>query len=260
MKKIVIIAGILALTAGCQSPATENVTSDNDHMILATLYQQKSGEVAALYHQAFNFARIMIHNDLQNKSVEKKRAIIIDIDESVLDNSPYQAKCIIDGISYPEKWDEWCNRAEARALPGSQRFLAYVAAQDIEVFYVTNRKEHLKEGTIENLKRRALPFADEEHLLMRKNDNSKEQRRKSLEEEYRVILLLGDNLEDFTNAFEARGPEARIEVVERLKDSFGRRFIVFPNAMYGSWETAIYMADTTGSEKHDVRLNSLRSF
>lgn len=260
MKKIFLLLGIAMVMSACERPSVINGKADNDRMLLATLYQQSSAEAAALYHQAYNFARIMVHNELQNQSIKQKRAIIIDVDETVLDNSPYQALCIVEGINYPERWDEWCLRAEAPALPGSQRFLNYVASQDIEVFYVTNRKEHLKDATLENLKRRAFPFADEDHIFMRKDQNTKEPRRKSIEKDYRVIMLLGDNLEDFTNAFENRDPEERMEIVERLKDSFGRRFILFPNAMYGSWESSIYLADTSGAAKETVLREYLRGF
>lgn len=263
MKRIyllTIIAGIWLFA--CNRPAgTTATTSKNERMLMATLYQQRAAETEALYHQAYNIATIMVHDEMR-KSVEEKRALITDIDETVLDNSPYQAKCILEGINYPEKWDEWCRLSEADALPGSQRFLNFVAAQGIEIFYVTNRREHLKEATIENLKRRGFPNADPEHLFMRTTVNSKEDRRNAIDEDYRIIMLLGDNLEDFTNAFENKDTEERGNVVEKLYTSFGRRFIVFPNPMYGSWENAIYdhKMDTTQQAKSVMRLKALESF
>jgi 5'-nucleotidase (lipoprotein e(P4) family) len=229
---------------------------------MATLYSQRSAEAEALYYQAYNMARIMVHNELTLENIVRKRAIITDIDETVLDNSPYQAMCIKEGINYPERWDEWCRLASAKALPGSQQFLNYVAAQDIEIFYITNRKEHLREATIQNLKMRAFPYADNEHLIMRTSINSKENRRKPIEDEYRVILLLGDNLDDFTNAFEERGGEKRKEMVRTLRSSFGRRFILFPNPMYGSWESALYeyKNDLSPELRSRARMDALEGF
>jgi 5'-nucleotidase (lipoprotein e(P4) family) len=230
--------------------------------MLPTLYHQNAVEIDAMCYQAYFLARIMVENDLKKGETGKKRAIITDIDETILDNSPYQAQCIIEGISYPEKWDDWCSLSSARAIPGSQQFFNYAADNGIEIFYVTNRKEHLKRATIINLKKNAFPFADEEHLLMRTNETSKESRRIKLSEEYRLILLLGDNIEDFASVFEQRPPEERHELAERLKESFGRRFITFPNAMYGSWEASVYGYDSGADErkKQEMRLNHLTGF
>jgi 5'-nucleotidase (lipoprotein e(P4) family) len=195
-------------------------------------------------------------------NLEGKLAIITDIDETVLDNSPYEARCILEGFHYPEKWDEWCNRAEANAIPGSQRFFNFVADQGIEIYYITNRKIHLMQPTIANMRRHGFPYADEAHLLMRESDNSKELRRRLVNEKYRVLLLLGDNLDDFTGAFEDKDINERKDVVSRLRTSFGRRFIVFPNPMYGSWETLIYsQADTLGyNTKGEMRRHFLTPF
>jgi 5'-nucleotidase (lipoprotein e(P4) family) len=263
MKRLFVFITLYAVAfASCQYQSKDEFTpSPNERMMMATLYQQMAAENDALYLQAYNIATIMIYDEL-NKTVNKKRAIITDIDETVLDNSPYQAKCILEGISYPEKWDEWCRLAQAEALPGSQKFLNFVVSKDIEVFYVTNRKEHFKAATIENLKRRGFPNADKDHLFMRTSSNSKESRRNRIEEDYRVVMLLGDNLEDFSKVFEGKVPEARKEMVDKLESSFGRRFIAFPNPMYGSWENAIYnyRPDTTAGAKAAMRIKALESF
>jgi len=263
MKRLLVFLSLLAIfSSSCQFQSKDEYTpSSNERMLMATLYQQKAAENDALYLQAYNIATIMIYDEL-NKTVNKKRAIITDIDETVLDNSPYQAKCILEGISYPEKWDEWCMLSRAQALPGSQKFLNFVASKEIEIFYVTNRKDHLKGATIENLKRRGFPYADKDHLFMRTSTTSKESRRNRIEEEYRVVMLLGDNLGDFSKVFEGRSSDERKEMVDKLESSFGRRFIAFPNPMYGSWENAIYdhKPDTTAKAKAAMRIKALESF
>ena len=236
------LAVMLLTVPACETDRAPR--SSNEHMVMATLFQQTAAEYEALCHQAFNIAEIMIR-DAVSRNLDGKLAIITDIDETVLDNSPYQAKCILENIQYPEQWDEWCNLAEARAVPGSQKFFNFVAAQGIEIFYITNRKVHLMQPTIDNMRRRAIPFADEAHLLMREGDNSKEIRRRLVDSQYTVLMLLGDNLDDFTNAFEKDNVEERREMVSTLKTSFGRRFIVFPNPMYGSWESIIYQQTDT---------------
>lgn len=263
MKKINILLLVFALwMAGCQvSHRQDNKPAGNDRLLMATLYQQSAAETDALYHQAYNLAEIMIRNEM-SRPVNEKRAIITDIDETCLDNSPYQASCILHNFSYPEKWDEWCNLADARAYPGSQRFFNFVADQGIEIFYVTNRKEHLKEPTLLNLSRQGFPNADEKHILMRQDDDSKESRRKLITEEYRVVMLMGDNLEDFNSIFEGKSPRERKDYVERLKSSFGRQFIVFPDPMYGSWVDAIYRIypDTAGMSREQMLKETLEGF
>lgn len=233
---------LIAVLAACTGKQPK--VSKNEHMVLATLYQQTSAEYAALCYQAFNQAEIMVRDAL-NKDLGGELAIITDIDETVLDNSPYQAKCILEGINYPEKWDEWCQLAQARGIPGSQSFFNFVADQGIQIFYITNRKVHLMQPTLDNLRRQGFPFAEESHLLMRENLNSKESRRRLVEGKYRVILLIGDNLDDFTNAFEEKTVDERKEMASKFKSTFGRRFIVFPNAMYGSWESMLYSPSDT---------------
>jgi 5'-nucleotidase (lipoprotein e(P4) family) len=263
MRKLVLqFAALLVLCSmltGCE--VTDKKGSGNEHMVMATLYQQSSAEYEALCYQAFNIAEIMVRNAI-SREVEGNLAIITDIDETVLDNSPYQARCILDKINYPERWDEWCMRAEAEAVPGAQKFFNFVADQGIEIFYITNRKVHLMQPTIDNMRRKGFPFADEAHLLMREVDNSKESRRRLVNGKYKIILLLGDNLDDFTNAFEQDNMDQRSEVVKTLRTSFGRRFIVFPNAMYGSWELLLYRrSDTLGlNTKGEARYHFLTPF
>jgi len=259
---LLIALPAMLLLAGCQLfNGKKEARSVNEQMVLATLYQQRAAEYDALCYQAFNTAEIMIR-DVMTKKLGERLAIITDIDETVLDNSPYQAACILNNFSYPAHWDEWCLRTEAKAIPGSQQFFNFVAAQGIEIFYITNRKEHLKECTIENLARRGFPMADDAHLLMREKENSKELRRRLVEGKYLVVMLLGDNLDDFTNAFEGKLPGERQVTAGKLKSSFGRRFIVFPNAMYGSWETSMYdQKDTLGlTTDEETRYHFLSPF
>lgn len=229
---------------------------------MATLYQQQSAEAAALYYQSFLMAEFMLHAELENSAPGLKRAIITDIDETCLDNSPYEAKCILENISYPEQWDKWVNSAAAMPLPGSLGFFNIANRNGVEIFYITNRREKYRESTLINLQRFNFPYADNEHLLMRTDESSKESRRKSIFDEYRVIMLLGDNIEDFHAGFEGKSNEERKEQVDKLKNNFGRRFIVFPNAMYGSWENNIYEGKTelSSEEKAGMRYDALKSF
>jgi 5'-nucleotidase (lipoprotein e(P4) family) len=98
-------------------------TPISEQAVMATLFQQHAAEYRALSYQAFNLARIMLERDLRDDNVNTPRAIIVDIDETLLDNSPHSAKCIENQTSYPDYWDEWCELAIAKPLPGAVEFL-----------------------------------------------------------------------------------------------------------------------------------------
>ncbi|MFH1120346.1 MAG: 5'-nucleotidase, lipoprotein e(P4) family [Bacteroidota bacterium] len=242
--------------------ADNNIMLCNEHMTLGTLFHQKSGEYRALCYQAFNLGRVMLDRDLADKSVDKHRIVVLDIDETVLDNSPFQAKCILEGTSYPVNWDEWCKLAIAKALPGAIDFLQYAKANGVGVYYITNRKAHLKEATVKNLKDAGFPDADPDHVIIRTNIDSKEPRRQELLKKNHISLLFGDNLNDFSYIFEKKDTEHRMAEVDNAAEMFGQRFIVLPNAMYGDWELALYNFNQkqADSVKFDIRRKALISF
>lgn len=219
--------------------ATEE-SPDNTYLLMATLYHQQSAEYSALCLQSFRMAREALLRDLADRSVGKPRAIITDIDESVLDNSPFQAACILNNTDYPEGWDEWCEMAIAKPVPGSQEFLKLAAGYGLDIFYVTNRKDHLRESTLKNLLALGYPDADNEHLVMRTGSSDKEERRQAILDKFHVSLLIGDNLGDFSSVFHHSDPEARAVALNAEASNFGTRYIILPNAMYGDWESAFY--------------------
>src|SRR6185436_472224 len=235
-----IVAALLftaALTAAAQQ------TADNTYIEAATLWQQASGEARALEYQTYVLARMLLDRDLGNRRIRMRRAIIVDVDETILDNSRYQGMLIKKGVNYPEGWTDWCNRAEATSIPGALDFLKYAHSRGVRVFYITNRKIAEKDGTARNLNALGFPEANEETLLVRtdtKND-SKEPLRQSVAARYHVVLLMGDNLNDFSDVFEkSKTVTTRLEATEKNRSQFGTHFIVLPNAMYGDWENSIY--------------------
>jgi len=214
--------------------------SDNQHLLLATVFQQQAAEYRALAYQSFTLALQALKADLDDRSVSKPRAIITDVDETVLDNSPYQAYCILQEVDYPEFWDEWCRMARARAVPGALEFFRMASGYGVDIFYVTNRKDHLREATLKNLQELGFPDADDRHLMMRTETSDKEARRQDILKDYHVSLYVGDNLNDFARDFYKVPAQRRTEVTDSLSALFGRRFILLPNPMYGDWESALY--------------------
>jgi 5'-nucleotidase (lipoprotein e(P4) family) len=187
-------------------------------------------------------ARLMFDRDLRvNGRLKRPRAVVVDVDETVLDNSRYQATAIVNHQEFDSKsWTDWCNRAEATAIPGAVEFLKYAATHGAQVFYVTNRGAAEKAGTIKNLKQAGFPGVNEDTAVVRSDESSKEARRQHISQRYRIVLLCGDNLADFSDVFEGKTPAARAAAVLQARQKFGTQFIVLPNPMYGDWEDSIY--------------------
>lgn len=204
--------------------------------LYATLYQQQAAEYRALCYQAYNLADLYLAEALKNKYA-KPLAIVTDIDETILDNSPYQAAAILGSFGYPTRWADWMNAADAWAIPGSVEFLKKAAEAGVTIFYISNRKEEFRQPTLQNLEKLGFPNVADQYLLLRQEGegNEKESRRQKIAEQFEVVLLLGDNLDDFSGVFEVDDAGERMLQADLNRASFGQKFIIVPNAVYGSW-------------------------
>ena len=254
----------------CSSSATAQSNqppADNGYIEGAVLWQQSSGERRALSYQAFALARMMLDRDLRmNRRLRKPRAVIVDLDETILDNGLNEGMQVRNHVNFNQKdWTSWVNRAEATAIPGSVEFLNYVATRGVTVFYITNRNDIQKQGTAMNLKKLGFPNVNDQTLMIQTDlsNSSKEPRRQSVSAKYRIVLLMGDDLNDFAQVFEdSTTVDSRIAVADQFKNEFGKRFILLPNAMYGNWESAIYGNNFKLSEEEKAakRKNQLKSY
>lgn len=229
---------------------------------MSVLWFQTSGEAKALYLQGYNFGKMRLDELLKKKKMVRKPAVVLDIDETIVDNSPYQAWNVQSGKGYPLNWNEWIDRAEAKPLPGAVEFLKYARSKGVDIYYISNRKEAQKAATIKNLKRIGAPQADSKHVLLQQpGEKGKETRRREVARSHEILLLFGDNLGDFSG-FDDLSASGRIQAAERRKEEFGTKLIVFPNPMYGDWEGAIYNYDFSKSdaEKNKLRKENLQPF
>jgi 5'-nucleotidase (lipoprotein e(P4) family) len=209
----------------------------------AVLWQQTSGEYRALSFQAYNFAKLSLKEALWAQANGKPNCVIVDADETILDNSAFQGHEIKKGVSFvPADWTEWTGLAAADTVPGALSFLKFAATKNVETFYVTNREEADHAGTLKNLQKFGFPNADEAHLLLKTNTSDKEPRRRQIMEKYNILLLCGDNLSDFSNIFYREGKDTK-QQVDALQHLFGTKFIVLPNPMYGDWEKPLYKGE-----------------
>jgi 5'-nucleotidase (lipoprotein e(P4) family) len=236
--------------AGCTKSGTENGAHE---MLNAALWRQSSAEYPAIARQTYRLARENLDQALADPqwtaaleqtgdTTALPPAIIADLDETILDDTSYEVRIIRWLGSYsPESFADWCRDVNAPAIPGAREFLDYAVAHGVSVFYYSARKDSLRECTTRNLHYLQLPLADATRLLLA-NGKSKSDYRAEVAEKYRILLLLGDNLEDFVTGSRA-DPSIRSKLAERYAQRWGREWIVFPNPMYGHWEAAPYGFD-----------------
>ncbi len=229
--------------------------------LFSSVFQQRAAEYRALCLQSYNIAKLRVDSYVAKS--DKPKAIITDIDETILDNSSYAVHQAYRGLEYTtSSWYEWTDKSAADTMPGAASFLKYIAFRNIQVFYITNREDRERAGTLKNLQRFGLPNADEIHLYTKLGTSSKELRRQQVMDRYEVVLLMGDNLADLSALFDKKTEEERRKNTDILAGEFGKKFIVFPNANYGDWESSLYKYDykLTQLQKDSVIKSVLKSY
>ncbi|MBL88422.1 MAG: hypothetical protein CMD80_02930 [Gammaproteobacteria bacterium] len=241
-----------------------------EQSMLSVLYAQTSAEFSANNIQTYKNAKIALDLALEDKSwtaaIEqkgkfgnKKPAIILDVDETVLDNIPFQARTILKGVSYPDGWVEWAQEGNASVVAGAYDFLQYANKKGVKIFYVTNRIHILEDATRENLINLGLPFDFDKDVLLMRDENGwtgdKTRRRELISENYRILLMVGDQLTDFISSDESYvSYEQRKKIADKYSDMWGEKWFVITNPMYGRWEYSIYNNQNPGSEKKAIEL------
>ena len=278
-KLVMTISSVLAtvvLATGCaqktEEKKEENKSGDNKITLtydqlrsrentMGTLWYQNAAEVDALYQQGYNVATSKL-KELLKQPTSKPYSIVLDIDETVLSNIPFQVKMIKDGTAFnPKLWDEWVQKAEATPVAGAKEFLQFADKNKVQIYYISDRTDAQVDITIKNLEAQGLPVQGRDHLMFKKEgDKSKEGRRQEVLKHTNLVMLFGDNLVDFAE-FSTKSEADRDKMFEQLKAEFGDKFIIFPNPMYGSWESAVYQGEKKdGKGQSEARLNALKGY
>ena len=265
-----------AKTAGmpvARSDARDDVhEAGRDDNLNAVLWVQTSVEYGALTTGVFRAAAdhldtalaeqhwdalVPDERDNAGKTAALKPAVIMDVDETVLDNSPFQARLIRDNGEYSDpKWDLWVAEKKAKAVPGVVEFARAASAKGITILYLSNRAVHLKGATIANLRAVGMPIAHDDVFLglgtvlpgCEQNGSEKKCRRRLAGQHYRVLMQFGDQIGDFTEVV-ANTPQGRSQLVQEYGDWFGERWWMLPNPTYGSWEPALFNNDWARSRE-----------
>lgn len=266
-----LIAAALALGACRTTPVAPPVaptlaaTTAGDDNLNATLWFQTSAERDQVYRQIYRAALSQLDAALRDPAWDAlprgersndprglAPAIIVDIDETVLDNAPYQARLVRDGLEYGDAtWSAWveqplAGKPGAKALPGAVEFVRAAAARGVTTFYISNRNAGSAEATLKALRDAGFPAAPDQFLgrgtpvagCTQDGQSDKRCRRWQVAQRHRVLMLFGDQLSDFLSS--SGSPAERRALADGYADWFGQRWWMLPNPMYGAWESAAW--------------------
>jgi acid phosphatase len=264
------------MSVGCAG-SYQDVPLREHERLQATLWMQLSGEYRATAAQAYQVARSVLPLALEDTTwtaldyhpesvacdpaplqTEVRQyaglppAIIVDVDDTILDNTAFQARLIEQDSEFDrQKFARWVNEAKAPAVPGAVDFFSYAAdSLGVEIVYVTNRETYLEDGTRRNLQALGFPLEKiydtklttsyDLVLMLNEYDKSpggdKHARRRLVARYYRVLMLIGDNLGDFLPCVEKLTATEQKKLANETSHMWGAKWFVLPNPVYGIWE------------------------
>ena len=261
MRRLTISAALVIL-AGSTAVAVPALADDatkvpQNDLLDATLWMQRSVEYKATTIGIYDLAKLRLDEALADKTWtavpdkqgenfgDKPPAIILDADETVLDNNPYEASLVTRDADFkPKEWTAYVKDEVTKAIPGAVDFTKYAESKGVKVFYVSNRTNEEKPATVENMKKLGFPMGGNVDTFLamgQKPDwkSGKESRIAYVAKDYRVLLLFGDNLGDFTDQYKGNMDE-RDKVFEADMKHWGHDWIMLPNPEYGSWESSAF--------------------
>ena len=210
---------------------------------MGLLWMRTSAEYRALAYQGYNVAMNAVKMAVADPSHQRKPlAIVLDADETVVDNTKLMGESIVNGNGRFDApwWRQAVHQGKSQAMPGAVEFLNEVHKQGVEIFYVSNRYAPVNlDVTIQNFKELGFPSVDKDHVLLFEKDSDKQPRFDMIAKKYYVIVYMGDNAGDFPIGTKGKTLAERNAIIDNHKEDFGITFVVFPNPAYGSWVSAL---------------------
>ena len=258
---LLLVAGLIVSGCATNAKPVKKPAELTNNVLFATLYMQTAAEYKASAIQTYNAASAHIDNAITDKSwtgvleqgdnfADKPPAIVLDVDETVLDNSPYAAKKIQTGTTFtPASWDAWVAMKSAPAIPGAVAFIEQVQAKGVEVIFVTNRACKARPGnddpcpqkqdTLDNLISAGFKATNKTLFLKQERPewtSEKKSRREFIAKDYRVVMLFGDDFGDFLPDVKKNiTADERAKLVSKYQSNWGTKWFVLINPTYGSW-------------------------
>lgn len=260
---------VLVTYAGCSAPR------DTHERLHGVLWMQTSAEYQTLTAETYQRAREALDRALQDKTWtaaleqtgkyhDLPPAVILDLDETVLDNSPFEGRLIKNRTSFNRAtWDQWVEESNATAVPGALDFIAEAQRRGITIFFVTNRRARHESWTRKNLEKLGITLPAYIDTVLSEGEppnnwsSDKSSRRQYLAGQYRILLLLGDDLGDFLGGA-SDIPDIRIRLAQQYANRWGVSWFLIPNPIYGSWEASLYSKGLSDADTLKSKLNIVR--
>ncbi|RIY32926.1 5'-nucleotidase, lipoprotein e(P4) family [Psittacicella hinzii] len=265
------LAALAAVTLSACSSSTNNeqvtTTTLNPeqlagaYLVSATSWVQNAAEFRALSYQAFNVATVAFDNAKNVRG--KAKAVVVDLDETMISNGDFQAGVAKYGIPFSSKnWSKWEQTGQPVALPGALEFAKHVVSKGGVVYYVSNRSEANLDYTKATLVALGFPGVTSQTVLLKGDVSSKESRFAKAQANSNVVLYVGDNLRDFPEAGKFKTKEERNAWVDANKKDFGVKYVVLPNPMYGNWMSTLVpnYYNFNLSERNQILVDSLKAW
>jgi acid phosphatase len=249
-------AGLLSLGAQQLPPPAVAAVNPQECAVNANLYMQTAAEYRACCLQIYHWMSERLRSKLAVlPTTGAPPAVVMDLDETVLDNSRFETFLDRERLVYSDAWWDLWERdypTEVGLIPGAKSFIGTAKDLGVTVIYITNRSTKYRAATIAALRHNGLSMRHIESRLMTKDDTSdKSLRRQKAEARYRVLLFAGDNLRDFSEEFRVPRLDSQDEAGQRraIRDRqakvdqaayhWGTDWFVLPNPVYGEWQKAL---------------------
>ena len=262
VRKALALGAVVITLSAAAAQAETPVPQDG---LEANLWTQRSVEFKGNALTVYALGRLRLDQALADKKwtaapAEQKGdyenlppAVVLDVDETALDNSLYQVWSMKNGIPFSvATWNQFCNDKVSRAIPGAVEFTKYADSKGVKVFYVSNRAVEVEKATRENMEAFGFPMGGNVDTFLMQNEkpdwgSKKSTRRAFIATDYRILLEFGDNFGDFDDRY-ASSEADRLKIFEENKDRWGREWLVIANPTYGSFDAAPFGFDFKKSD------------
>ncbi|MDH4109098.1 MAG: acid phosphatase [Gammaproteobacteria bacterium] len=239
------LASPLAASAARDEGSTPGDAGLRNPLLWAVAWKQTAAEFGALCHQAYNVARLRVDMAIAaGRGKGKPAAVITDMDDTIIHAKSYWGYLVNEGLDFFDDalWDRWLPENLVTAVPGALDFLRHCESVGVEVFYVTNRDqgERTYDYALGQLRHLEFPWADEAHLTVYRDTSDKSATREQLAASHDLLLMLGDNLNDYKRDYYVADVDERYALMERDRLEYGVEFVLLPNPTDGHWVRAIF--------------------
>jgi 5'-nucleotidase (lipoprotein e(P4) family) len=254
-----VMPGCASLQTSSTSPVSP-LRAASDGRLDAILWQTTSVEYRVLAQSMYGAAKSHLERALADRQwtalpaqggnfQHLPPAVIMDIDETVIDTSGFQSLLVKAGGRFSRtRWRDWSSQNEPGAVPGATEFISFAQSRGVTVFFVTNRDYATESLTRKHLASAGIKLPDNIDTVLSQSEHpdwgtDKGSRRDFIAKSYRVLMLFGDDLADFISEYRA---PAQVRMSEAMKhNEWGTKWFMLPNPMYGSWESSLYDFDSS---------------